>query len=121
MRSSWTVARRAPCTELGVDGGGAESSRVRQVDGLDTVRAGAGAVRAEYATPLSALVSELPDQGGAAVWAAHSAGAPGLGDAHGVSGVGYVHIVESVLPHPPLGRVSRSRGAGRVGRDRARK
>ena len=119
MRSTWAVARRAAFTDLGVDGGGADSSGVRKVDGLGAVRAGAGAVRAEYATPLSALAGESPHRGRAALWAADSAGVTGMGNAHAVSGPGYVHVMESVLSDPALGGVSRAGGADGVGSDRA--
>ena len=60
MWSTWAVARRAAFADLGVDGGRADSGRVREVDGMGAVRAGAGAVRAEYATAVSALAGESP-------------------------------------------------------------
>ena len=55
MWSTWAVARRAGLADPGVDGSGTDSSGVRQVDGVGTIRARARAVRAEYATALSAL------------------------------------------------------------------
>ena len=60
MWSTWAMARRATFADLGVDGGRADSGGVREVDGVGAVRAGARAVRAEYATPLSALAGESP-------------------------------------------------------------
>ena len=72
MWSTWPVARRAPFTDVGVDGGGADSGGVREVAGLGALRARARAVRAEYATPVSALAGESPHRGRATVWPADS-------------------------------------------------
>src|ERR1700752_3718295 len=120
MWSTWAMARRAAFTDFGVDGGRADSSPVCEVDGVGAVRAGARTIRAEYAAAFSALVGESAHRGRTALWATASARVTRVGNPHLVSGVGYVDVVESVLSHPPLGRVSRSRGACRVGSDRAR-
>src|SRR5215510_150291 len=117
MWSTWAMARRAAFTDIGVDGGRADSSRVREVDGVGAVRARPSPVRAEYATPLSALARESSHRGRTVVWTADSARVTGMGVAYVVSGVGYLPVMESVLSHPPLGGVSGPRGASRMGSD----
>ena len=64
MGSIWAVARRAAFADVRVDGGRADSSRVREVASVGAVRAGTGAIRAEYAAPLSTLARESPHRGG---------------------------------------------------------
>src|SRR5262245_64391812 len=115
MWSSWAMARRAAFADISLDGGRADSGRVCEGDSMGALRAGTGAVRAAYAAPLPTLASESPHRGHAAVWPTDSASVARVGNPHLVAGLGYVGVVESVLPDSPFRGVSRPGGASRVG------
>src|SRR6185436_2082719 len=111
------MARHPTFTDVCVDGGRADSGRVREVASVGAVRAGASAVRAEYAAPLSALAGESPHRSGATVWPADSAGVTEMGNPHPISGLGYFAAVESVLSDSAVGGVSGPGSAHRLGSD----
>jgi len=109
------MGRRAAFPDVGLDGGGAHSSREREVDGGGAVCSGTGAVRTEHATPFSTLAGDSPHRGRAAVWAVARPSVARVGQAHLIAGPGYLAVVESVWPGPAFRRVSRSGGPDRVG------
>src|SRR5512138_264672 len=103
MWAPWAVARCAACAEVSLEGRGAHSRRGCEVDRLGAVRPGAGAVCAEYATPVPARAGQSSHGGRATVGPADSAGVTGLGDPHAVPRPGYLHVMDSVLSDPTLG------------------
>ena len=61
MWSTWAMAGPAAFADISVDGGRTDSGGVREVNGVGAFCADAGAVCAEYATALSAVVSQSSD------------------------------------------------------------